>query len=106
EFTGEKRKPLRASKDHPVTQLWYAKEGIITPEMEFIAIRENMGRAKISDMTNDIVRNELDKQHVGSAQAESTYRPSIFSRFPQRIPAEITPEFVRSEVAAGRAIIP
>src|SRR6266705_195413 len=39
-----RRKPLRASADHPVTQLWYARQGIITPEMEFIAIRENIGR--------------------------------------------------------------
>src|ERR1700756_5407223 len=41
------RKPLRASKGHPVTQLWYARQGIVTPEMEFIAIRENMGREQI-----------------------------------------------------------
>ena len=39
---GQRRRPLRASKGHPVTQLWYARQGIITPEMEFIAIRENM----------------------------------------------------------------
>ena len=109
-LTGNKRKPLRASTGHPVTQLWYARQGIITPEMEFIAIRENMGRAQqttLSDLSGDIVRNELGKQHSGSGQLpESPYTPSIFSRFPQRIPAEITPEFVRSEVAAGRAIIP
>ena len=43
-----KRQPLRASAGHPVTQLWYARQGIITPEMEFIAIRENLGRAKIA----------------------------------------------------------
>ena len=107
---GNKRKPLRASTGHPVTQLWYARQGIITPEMEFIAIRENMGRAhqtKLAELDQDIVRNELDKQHAGSGQrVGSPYTPSIFSRFPQRIPAEITPEFVRSEVAAGRAIIP
>src|SRR6185437_2071612 len=95
--------------------------GIITPEMEFIAIRENMGRAKIADMANDIVRNDLEKQHAGSTQLSgsarvsradegvppsSSFVPSVFSRFPQRIPEEITAEFVRSEVAAGRAIIP
>ena len=120
------RKPLRASANHPVTQLWYAKQGIITPEMEFIAIRENMGRAKIADLSSDIVRNDLHKQHAGSAQTvaavydrrtsssdahraplqQDDYTPSVFRRFPQRIPKEITPEFVRSEVAAGRAIIP
>ncbi len=109
-MTGGKKAPLRASAGHPVTQLWYARQGIITPEMEFIAIRENMGRAQhttLSDLSSDITRNELGKQHAGSGQLSgSPYTPSIFGRFPQRIPAKITPEFVRSEVAAGRAIIP
>ena len=104
---GQRRKPLRAKAGKVVTQLQYARAGIITPEMEFIAIRENMGRARISDMANDIVRNQLDKQHAGSQQlAASEFTPSVFKKFPQRIPKEITPEFVRSEVAAGRAIIP
>ncbi len=104
---GQRRKPLRAKAGKVVTQLQYARDGIITPEMEFIAIRENMGRARISDMANDIVRNQLDKQHAGSQQlASSEFTPSVFKKFPQRIPKEITPEFVRSEVAAGRAIIP
>jgi phosphomethylpyrimidine synthase len=113
EFPGlksDQRQPRRASEGHPVTQLWYARQGIITPEMEFIAIRENMGRAqqtKLAELDRDIVRNELDKQHAGSGQRPaSPYTPSIFSRFPQRIPEQITAEFVRSEVAAGRAIIP
>ncbi len=112
-----KRRPLRASADHPVTQLWYARRGIVTPEMEFIAIRENMGRAKIAEMSRDLVRDDLRKQHAGSAQLAGVadhrnaanggdYIPSVFRRFPQRIPSEITPEFVRDEVAAGRAIIP
>ena len=109
-----RRRPLRASSDHPVTQLWYARQGIVTPEMEFIAIRENMGRAKIAEMSKDLVRNDLNKQHAGSAQLAGegaainrhSYIPSVFRRFPQRIPSEITPEFVRDEVAAGRAIIP
>ncbi len=106
-LTAPKRKPLRARAGKVVTQLAYAKAGIITPEMEFIAIRENMGRAKIAEMAKDIVRNDLNKQHAGSWQlGKSPYTPSIFSRFPQRIPAQITPEFVRDEVAAGRAIIP
>jgi phosphomethylpyrimidine synthase len=104
---GQRRKPLRAKKGKIVTQLQYARAGIITPEMEFIAIRENMGRAKIADMANDIIRTDLNKQHAGSSQlASSEFTPSVFRKFPQRIPAEITPEFVRSEVAAGRAIIP
>jgi phosphomethylpyrimidine synthase len=113
------RRPLRASAGHPVTQLWYARQGIVTPEMEFIAIRENMGRQKIADWSgagladlriadwgSDIVRNDLRKQHAGSHQKRSETTPSIFGRFPQRMPDEITPEFVRDEVAAGRAIIP
>ena len=104
---GSRRRPLRAMAGKVVTQLQYARAGIITPEMEFIAIRENMGRAKILDMANDIVRTDLNKQHAGSSQlANSEFTPSVFRKFPQRIPAEITPEFVRSEVAAGRAIIP
>ncbi len=100
------RNPLKAKSGKVVTQLAYARAGIITPEMEFIAIRENMRRAKIAELKQDIVRNDLDKQHVGSSQVQTDYTPGIFRRFPQRIPAEITPEFVRSEVAAGRAIIP
>ena len=103
---GHRRRPLRASAGHPVTQLWYARQGIITPEMEYIAIRENLGRAKIAELSQDIRRDDLDKQHVGSAQLQNEYTPGIFRRFPQRIPAQITPEFVRVEVAAGRAIIP
>ena len=106
-LTSQRRRPLRAKAGKVVTQLAYARAGIITPEMEFIAIRENMGRAKIAEMSKDIVRNDLNKQHAGSSQlGQSPYTPSIFSRFPQRIPAQITPEFVRDEVAAGRAIIP
>jgi phosphomethylpyrimidine synthase len=109
-----KRQPLRASASHPVTQLWYARQGMITPEMEFIAIRENLGRAKIAQLEKDLIRNELEKQHVGSAQLAGGagdarnryYVPSVFRRFPQRIPSQITGEFVRAEVAAGRAIIP
>ncbi len=105
-LSGQRRRPLRAGAGHPVTQLWYARQGIITPEMEYIAIRENLGRAKVAELSQDIHRTDLDKQHAGSAQVQSEYTPSIFRRFPQRIPAEITPEFVRAEVAAGRAIIP
>jgi phosphomethylpyrimidine synthase len=108
EFTGEKRKPLRSKNGKAVTQLAYARAGVITPEMEFIAIRENMRVTQIADLAKDIARNDLGKQHAGSAQnsAGNSYAPSVFSRFPQRIPKEITPEFVRSEIAAGRAIIP
>ncbi|EAR55257.1 thiamine biosynthesis protein ThiC [Photobacterium sp. SKA34] len=69
-----------------VTQLHYARQGIITPEMEYIAIRENMGRAKYREEV-------LNQQHPGVS-------------FGANLPKEITPEFVRKEVAEGRAIIP
>ncbi|MBL0651996.1 phosphomethylpyrimidine synthase ThiC [Aeromonas caviae] len=76
----------RAKPGRRVTQLHYARQGIVTPEMEFIALRENMGRER--------VRSELlCTQHPGQG-------------FGARLPQNITPEFVRDEVAAGRAIIP
>lgn len=83
-----KAKPTtrKAKVGQYVTQLHYARNGIITPEMEFIAIRENMGRATIGDQL-------LQQQHAGED-------------FGARIPPSITAEFVREEVAAGRAIIP
>jgi phosphomethylpyrimidine synthase len=116
-LTSQRRRPLRAKAGKVVTQLAYARAGIITPEMEFIAIREQMRneecRMKIGDLSKDNNRNDLNKQHEGSSQIVNRKSqivnpppPSVFQRFPQRIPAEITPEFVRSEVAAGRAIIP
>ena len=92
-FPGLKRKPLRASKGHPVTQLWYARQGIVTPEMEFIAIRENMGRAKMAEASRTSNQTSLEHQHPGQTWGAS-------------IPDQITPEFVRDEVARGRAIIP
>ncbi|HCS4119079.1 TPA: phosphomethylpyrimidine synthase ThiC [Salmonella enterica] len=78
--------PKRAKAGHCVTQLHYARQGIVTPEMEFIAIRENMGRERIR---SEVLRH----QHPGES-------------FGARLPENITPEFVRDEVAAGRAIIP
>ena len=115
-----RRRPLRAKPGKVVTQLAYARAGIITPEMEFVAIRENMGRApratrpadeatRPADLSRDLNRHDLRKQRAGSSAFEnrlSDFTPSVFRRFPQRIPDEITPEFVRQEVAAGRAIIP
>jgi len=114
-LTAPRRRTLRAKKGKVVTQLAYACAGIITPEMEFIAIREQMRIAdcglRIAELGNDIARSDLNKQHAGSAQlstlsSQLSTTPQVFRRFSQRIPAEITPEFVRSEVAAGRAIIP
>lgn len=90
EYPGLTRRPLRA-KDKPVSQLWYAKQGIVTPEMEFIAIRENLGRETAFKAGGR--QNDLRKQHPGEG-------------FGAKIPDFITPEFVRDEVARGRAIIP
>src|SRR6266550_1805710 len=85
------RRPLRSSRGHPVTQLWYARQGVITPEMEFIAIRENQQPIadcglRIADFSADLVRNDLMKQHAGSSQLAIGYTPQVFRRFPQRIP--------------------
>ena len=94
-FQRRGRLPLRASAGHPVSQLWYARQGIITPEMEYIAIRENMGReAAFESVENKQGRRDvLNQQHPGQSWGAS-------------IPKHITPEFVRDEVARGRAIIP
>ena len=114
-LSGQRRRPLRSSKGRSVSQLWHARQGIVTPEMEFIAIRENMGLeqrlSRIQNPKSKIDRTDLHHEHAGSAQLASddsqlSTTPSVFSRFAQRIPDRITPEFVRDEVAAGRAIIP
>ena len=83
---------LRAKASASVTQLHYARRGVITPEMEFIAIRENLGREAAWD-AGDAPRDSLLHQHPGQS-------------FGAAIPQFVTPEFVRSEVARGRAIIP
>ncbi len=77
-------KPKRAKKGKNVSQMHYAKQGIITPEMEYVAIRENM---KLEEM------HRLSTQHPGQD-------------FGASIPHKVTPEFVRSEIARGRAVLP
>ena len=94
-FPAPRRPPLRARGD-PVTQLAYARRGVITAEMEFIAIRENLKLHAVReglDPSPDAPRDALRYQHAGRG-------------FGAAIPREITPEFVRREVARGRAIIP
>ena len=104
----QKRKPLRASAGHPVTQLWYARQGIITPEMEFIAIRENRHRAAASSLgsARDPRAPFGDSPDGSSNERDSLSHQHPGESFGASIPAEITAEFVRSEVARGRAIIP
>jgi phosphomethylpyrimidine synthase len=93
-FPGLKRDPRRSATGGNVTQMHYAKRGIITPEMEYIAIRETLGRQQAQ--TSEIIkRTDLRHQHPGQ---------SFGARINTR--TVITPEFVREEVAAGRAIIP
>lgn len=94
-----KRKPRRAKKGKHITQMYYARQGIITPEMEFVAIRENLRRQeyieslKASGPNGEKMAAMMTRQHPGQA-------------FGAAIPQEITPEFVRDEIARGRAIIP
>ena len=93
------RKPRRAKAGKNVTQMHYARQGIVTPEMEYIAIRENLRRA-------EYIQSLKDTGPMGEKLAALMGRQHRGERFGAEIPAEITPEFVRSEVARGRAIIP
>ena len=98
-FPGLHRKPLRAKPGMNVSHMHYARRGLITPEMEYIAIRENNNRhayveqLKTSGPQGQKLADLLCRQHPGQS-------------FGAAIPNEITPEFVRSEIARGRAIIP
>ena len=87
---GTQHKPVRAKAGANVTQMHYARKGIITPEMEYIAIRESL---RLQELHVDPRYQKLLKQHPGES-------------FGASLPAQITPEFVRDEVARGRAIIP
>jgi len=93
------RKPRRALPGKNVSQMHYARQGIITPEMEYVAIRENMRR-------NEYIQSLKDAGPMGNRLADLMGRQHPGQSFGAAIPAEITPEFVRSEVARGRAIIP
>ena len=84
------KKPRRARTGANVSQMHYARKGMITPEMEYIAIRETL---RLNELRQDPRYAKLLKQHRGNSFGANT-------------PDEITPEFVRSEVARGRAIIP
>ena len=88
-----KRRPRRALPGRRVTQMHYARRGVVTPEMEYVAIRENLRREEYVASLPPAQRDWLARQHPGQA-------------FGAAIPRVITPEFVRDEVARGRAIIP
>jgi phosphomethylpyrimidine synthase len=94
-----RRKPRRAAGDRNVTQMHYARQGIVTPEMEFVAIRENLRRQEYlatleaAGPTGQRMAQVIGRQHAGQS-------------FGASIPREITAEFVRAEIARGRAILP
>ena len=106
-FPGLERDRRRAKTGANVTQMHYARQGIITPEMEYIALRENLGRTEA--FPAEYRRNDKLKGVCGEGQAGATH--GLYHQHPGHawgaaIPARITPEFVRQEVASGRAIIP
>src|ERR1700759_742658 len=95
-FPGLRRSPMRAKPGACVTQMHYARRGVVTPEMEFVALRENMGREAALHAMREHTRDDrtsLFHQHRGES-------------FGASVPNFVTPEFVRDEVARGRAIIP
>ena len=93
------RKPRRARNGANVTQMHYARQGIVTPEMEFVALRENLRR-------KEYLASLMESGDMGRRSAELLGRQHPGQSFGAAMPEEITPEFVRSEVARGRAIIP
>ncbi|MFM8551892.1 MAG: phosphomethylpyrimidine synthase ThiC [Nitrospiraceae bacterium] len=98
------RKPLKATPGRSVTQMHYARQGIVTPEMEFIAIRENQLRdAAVEQAQGNGHRNGHGGQPGGDARLWTQHPGQAWGA---SIPSRITPEFVRDEVARGRAIIP
>ncbi|WP_028448687.1 phosphomethylpyrimidine synthase ThiC [Chitinibacter tainanensis] len=93
------RKPRRAKAGQNVTQMHYARRGIVTPEMEYVAIRENLQREKYIESLQALGAK-------GEKMAKMMLRQHAGQNFGANIPEKITPEFVRDEIAAGRAIIP
>src|SRR5579864_6967077 len=87
------RRPLRARPGANVTQMHHARQGVVTREMEFIAIRENQARAESAPAARPLPQGGGVARHPGQAWGAA-------------IPERITPDFVRDEVARGRAIIP
>jgi phosphomethylpyrimidine synthase len=122
DFPALSRTPLRARSGKCVTQMHYARRGIVTPEMEFIAIRENLGRvsepswerghpARIPAEETLATKSGGQDARAPSSPRGSAPRDSLLHQhrgqsFGAAIPEYVTPEFVRDEIARGRAIIP
>jgi len=113
------RTPLRAKAGKNVSQMYYARQGIITPEMEYVAIRENLGRkiafeeeCRNATVRERVKRGDYEKNTLLNNRVSAIDdRSSLFHQhkgesFGASIPKFVTPEFVREEVARGRAIIP
>ena len=94
------RKPRKAKAGKNVTQMHYARQGIVTPEMEYVAIRENLRRQEYIES----LKNAGGK--IGAKMVDLLTRQHPGQSFGASIPEQITPEFVRDEIARGRAIIP
>ncbi|HEX4856086.1 MAG TPA: phosphomethylpyrimidine synthase ThiC [Limnobacter sp.] len=94
------RQPRKAKAGRNVTQMHYARQGIITPEMEYVAIRENLRRQEYIES----LKSAGGK--IGSKMVDLLTRQHPGESFGASIPQQITPEFVRDEIARGRAIIP
>src|SRR3989440_9658849 len=103
DFPALVRTPLRAKTGACVTQMHYARQGIITPEMEYIAIRENLGRVRTRLACNSETEDSRPEASVPRDSLNHQHRGQSFGA---NIPEFVTPEFVRDEVARGRAIIP
>ncbi|MDQ2974784.1 MAG: phosphomethylpyrimidine synthase ThiC [Acidobacteriota bacterium] len=115
DFPALRRTPLRAKPGVCVTQMHYARQGIITPEMEFIAIRENLGREAFNAESTEVRehrdrayrdRGRLARNGGAENSCDSLFHQHSGQSFGAEIPEYVTPEFVRDEVARGRAIIP
>ncbi|HWN09116.1 MAG TPA: phosphomethylpyrimidine synthase ThiC [Pyrinomonadaceae bacterium] len=108
DFPTLRRTPLRARAGACVTQMHYARQGLITPEMEFIAIRENLGRQSVRENEDRAHWDRGRPARIGAADAprDSLAHQHRGQSFGASIPDYVTPEFVRDEVARGRAIIP
>jgi phosphomethylpyrimidine synthase len=106
DFPGLRRAPLRAKPGRNVTQMHYARKGIITPEMEFIAVRENLGRQFGVPALAGLVAESGPPEGGTQNDRSSLYHQHKGQSFGASIPEFVTPEFVRDEVARGRAIIP
>lgn len=106
EFPGLRRASLRAKAGRCVTQIHYARKGIITPEMEFVAIRENLGRLLECGDLSPLSKAATSRSTPNKDDRSSLWHQHAGESFGASVPKFVTPEFVRDEVARGRAIIP